>query len=69
MSKYKVKEFDTGFEIIKTVKIGTVEFRVDNFKPKTKAEFIKKYEKKTDHIFNRDEAWEFLKQFVTKESK
>lgn len=64
--KLKVVEFPSG---LKTVKIGNVDFRVDNFKPKTKAEFIKKYAEKEDHNFNRDEAWEFLKQFVQKETK
>jgi hypothetical protein len=77
---YEVKVFTNGERTIKTVKIGNTEFRVDNFKPKTKAEFVKKYEgfkQKVDKkevlvnpwVFNRDEAWEFLKQFVTKDGK
>ncbi len=63
MSKLEVKKRYDG---LMTVKIGNVDFRVDNFKPKTKAEFVKKYEGKTNHVFDRDEAWEFLKQFVKK---
>jgi hypothetical protein len=66
---YEVKVFTNGERTIKTVKIGNTEFRVDNFKPKTKAEFIKIYEGNKAFVFNRDVAWDFLKQFVTKDGK
>ena len=73
----EVKEFKNGNE---TIKIGNTEFRVDNFKPKTKQEFVDKYKplkvKKGDKEeivnpwnFNRDEAWDFLKQFVKSDPK
>lgn len=61
--KYEVKNIGDG---IKTVKIGKVDFRVDNFKPKGKAEFLLKYKDQKKHVFDREEAWEFLKQFVKK---
>ncbi len=63
MGKYEVKDYPNG---LKTVKIGKVEFRVDNFKPKTKAEFLIKYKNEKLHVFDREKAWEFLKQFVKK---
>ena len=82
--EYKVETNKTGTETIKTVKIGDTTFRVDNFKPKTKDEFVKLYkpfkqkvEKNGKTIeetvnpwsFNRDEAWDFLKQFVVQPKK
>lgn len=61
MEKYEVKDHANG---LKTVKIGRVDFRVDDFKPKTKADFLIKYKDQKKHVFDREKAWEFLKQFV-----
>lgn len=61
MEKYEVKDCGDG---LKTVKIGKVDFRVNDFKPKTKAEFLEKYKDQKKHVFDREKAWEFLKQFV-----
>jgi hypothetical protein len=80
MKEYKEYEFDNGTETIKVVKIGNTQFRVDNFKPKNKQEFVncyKPFKKKVDGkevthnpwTFNRDKAWEFLKQYVKQEVK
>lgn len=60
----EVKTFKNGNETIKTVKIGNTEFRVDNFRFKTKKEFVDFYKGRDNFKFNRDDAWDILKQFV-----
>lgn len=53
---------------LKTVKFGNVEFRIDDFKIKTKSEFKEAY-KAPCFKFNRDEAWNELRKYIKVESK
>lgn len=66
MEKYKVRTYPDGK---KYVKIGNTDFRVDVFKIKTKADFVKIYADKKTFMFDHDEAWNFLRQFVKKDAK
>lgn len=51
---------------IKTKKFGNVEFRIDEFNYTTKQEFMKAYRNESVFKFDRQEAWNYLKQFVKK---